>query len=74
MKLPHLLTDAQRATLVKRIHRVRLRRLLIGTTIIALGNLIPVFHGHETLHAVTMETVKSIGYLPILKLFEDVMT
>lgn len=74
MKLPHLLTDAQRELLLKRIHRVRLRRLLIGTVIIALGNLMPEFHGHEVIHSVLGETVKSIGYLPILKLFEDVMT
>lgn len=74
MKLPHLLTHEQRDRLIARIHRVRIRRLLLGIAIIGLGNFLPEIHGHETLHTVTSETVKSIGYLPILKLFEDIMT
>jgi hypothetical protein len=74
MKLPPLLNHVQRDRMISRIHRVRIRRLLLGSILIGLGTLIPPFHGHEVLHAFATDAAKGLGYIPILKLFEDIMS
>ena len=74
MRLPALLTHVQRDRLIKRIHRVRIKRLLFGAVLIGLGSMMPEWRGHEIIHAVSADTLKGFGYIPVLKLFEDIMS
>jgi len=72
VKLPQLLTNVQRERLNERIHRVRIKRLVFGTILIGLGSVIPEFHP-LVLHAIASDGVKSVGFLPLLKLVEDLV-
>jgi len=70
MKLPQLVSDEQRAILIKLKHKERSRNLVIGALLILVGILLPEFTPH-LLHDVCGDTIKSVGFVPILKLVED---
>ena len=67
-----LLTDDERVALAARLHRVRVRKMVLGVTFIGFGMLVPEFQPHIA-HEILVESVKSVGYIPILQLFEGLM-
>ncbi len=70
MKIPHLITDEERAAFVKKAHCLRVRRVIIAAVFIVIGSLLPEFHPH-IISVIVTDGLKGTGYIPLLKLMED---
>jgi len=65
-----ILSDEERQSCITRLHKLRVKRLIVGSVIVLIGTMLPEFSPH-LLSVITSDTVKGIGYVPLLKIVED---